>query len=51
MEIAQRWKDGKCFHCDDLFTQGHKQICKHLFCTVVLGDKEEDRHPDDHAAQ
>jgi hypothetical protein len=24
-EIAQRHKDNKCFHCDELFTNGHKQ--------------------------
>jgi hypothetical protein len=31
-----------CFHCDDLFTQGHKQVCKHLFVIEVLGNEEGD---------
>jgi hypothetical protein len=27
-EIAQWHNDGKCFHCNDLFVQGHKKQCK-----------------------
>jgi hypothetical protein len=27
-KIAQRRKDGKCYHCDEFFTNGHKAVCK-----------------------
>jgi hypothetical protein len=27
-EIVQRRKDGKCFHCDDFFSNGHKTVYK-----------------------
>jgi hypothetical protein len=39
-EIAQRRKDKQCFHCDEFFTQGHKQVCKQLFCIQVLDNDE-----------
>jgi hypothetical protein len=44
-EIAQRRKDNMCFHCDELFTQGHKQQCKQLFVIEVLGDDDETDPP------
>jgi hypothetical protein len=37
-EVAQRHKDGQCFHCDEFFTNGHKQVCKQLFCIEVVDD-------------
>jgi hypothetical protein len=37
-EVAQRNKDKQCFHCDEFFTQGHKQVCKRLFCIEVDDD-------------
>jgi hypothetical protein len=37
-EVAQRRKDGQCFHCDEFFMNGHKQVCKQLFCTEVIED-------------
>jgi hypothetical protein len=37
-KIAQRRKYGKCFHCDELFSQGHKQQCKQQFVIEVLTD-------------
>jgi hypothetical protein len=44
-EIAQRRKDNKCFHCDEFFTNGHKQQCKQLFVIEVLdADEEEADH-------
>jgi hypothetical protein len=30
-EIAEWHKDGRCFHCVELFTYGHKLVCKQLF--------------------
>jgi hypothetical protein len=44
-EIAQRRKDNRCFHCDELFTQGHKQQCKQLFVIEMLGDDDETNPP------
>jgi hypothetical protein len=41
-EIAQRRKEDKCFHCDDFFTQGHKQLCKQLFSIEVVEDSDTD---------
>jgi hypothetical protein len=43
-EIAAHRKDGKCFHCNEFFTQGHKLIYKHLFSIEVLCE-EEDKQP------
>jgi hypothetical protein len=40
-EIVQRCKDNKCFHCDEFFTNGHKQQCKQLFVIEVLDAEEE----------
>jgi hypothetical protein len=37
-EIAQRRKDDKCFHCDDFFTAGHREQCKHLFAIEVVDE-------------
>jgi hypothetical protein len=34
-KIVQRRKNGHCFHCNDMFTHGHKQVCKHLFVIEV----------------
>jgi hypothetical protein len=39
-EIAKHRKDGQCFHCDEFFTNGHKQVCKQLFCIQVLDEGE-----------
>jgi hypothetical protein len=41
-EIAQRHKDNKCFHCDEFFTNGHKQQCKQLFVIEMFDAAEED---------
>jgi hypothetical protein len=35
-EVAQRRKDGQCFHCNEFFTNGHKAVCKQLFCIEVI---------------
>jgi hypothetical protein len=37
-EMVQRRKDGQCFHCDEFFTNDHKEVCKHLFCIEVVED-------------
>jgi hypothetical protein len=34
--------DNKCFHCDELFTPGHKQHCKQLFVMEVIQDDDDD---------
>jgi hypothetical protein len=39
VKIAQRKKDGKCFYCNELFTDGHKLICKQLFSIEVVDDE------------
>jgi hypothetical protein len=41
-EIAQRRKDGKCFRCDELFTNGHKEVCKQLFSIEVVDEDTDD---------
>jgi hypothetical protein len=28
VKVAQCHKDGQCFHCDEFFMNGHKQVCK-----------------------
>jgi hypothetical protein len=40
-KIADRWAKGQCSHCNELFTNGHKQLCKQLFIIEVLFDEEE----------
>ncbi|MEJ2003071.1 MAG: retropepsin-like aspartic protease [Maritimibacter sp.] len=45
-EIAQRRKDGKCFCCDEFFTNGHKAVCKQLFSIEVLDDDVDETPPD-----
>jgi hypothetical protein len=42
-EIAQRRKENKCFHCEELFTPGHKQHCKQLFVMEVLQEDDDGR--------
>jgi hypothetical protein len=40
-EITQCHKDGKCFHCDELFTNDHKLLCKQLFSIEVVDDNDD----------
>jgi hypothetical protein len=40
-EIADRRTKGQCFHCNDQFTNGHRQICKQLFIIEVLFEEKE----------
>jgi hypothetical protein len=44
-KVAQRRKDGQCFHCNEFFMNGHKAMCKQLFCIGVI---EDDDTPVDH---
>jgi hypothetical protein len=37
-DVAQRRKDGQCFHCDEPYANGHKLVCKQLFSIEVLND-------------
>jgi hypothetical protein len=39
-EITERRKDGCCFHCDELFINGHKLVCKQLFIIELIHDDE-----------
>jgi hypothetical protein len=39
-EIAQRRKDGKCFHRDEFFNNGYKKVCRHLFIIEVMGEED-----------
>jgi hypothetical protein len=41
VEIAQRRKENKCFHCEELFTPGHKQHCKQLFVMEVIQEDDD----------
>jgi hypothetical protein len=41
-EIVEHHTTCHFFHCDDLFTHGHKQVCKQLFVIEVLGNEESD---------
>jgi hypothetical protein len=34
--IAERCKIGQCFHCNDMYTNGHRDVCKQLFVMEVL---------------
>jgi hypothetical protein len=49
MEIAQCRKDGQCFHCDEFFTNGHKQVGKQIFCIEVLEENDDQTPPADPA--
>jgi hypothetical protein len=40
IKVAQCHKDGQCFHCDEFFMNGHKQVCKQLFCIEVIEDDD-----------
>jgi hypothetical protein len=42
--IAEQKKTDQCFHCNDLYVHGHREVCKHLFIIEVLGDDEVDQH-------
>jgi hypothetical protein len=37
--ISERRKNGQCCHCDSMFTQGRKQVCKQLFIVKAIYDK------------
>jgi hypothetical protein len=42
---AQCRKDVQCFHCNELFSRGHKELCQHLFMIEVteeLTDTDEE---------
>jgi hypothetical protein len=39
-KIAERRKDGRCFHCDEFFTNGHKMVCKQLFIIELIDDDD-----------
>jgi hypothetical protein len=41
-KIAQCRKDGKCFCCDEFFTNDHKAVCKQLFSIEVIDDDVDD---------
>jgi hypothetical protein len=41
-EIAQRRKEGCCFHCHDMYDNGHKKLCKQLFIIDVVEDDDGD---------
>jgi hypothetical protein len=41
VEIADRHKNGRCFHCDKFFTQWHKIVGKHMFVIEVLNEPDE----------
>jgi hypothetical protein len=40
-EIAERRKDGRCFHCDEPFIDGHKLVCRQLFSIELIHDDEQ----------
>jgi hypothetical protein len=46
VEIAQHQKEGRYFHCHNMFTNGHKKVCKQLFIIEVVGDDDKSSPPD-----
>jgi hypothetical protein len=40
-EIVECRAKGQCFHCNELFTNGHKQLCKQLFIIEVFDEEEQ----------
>jgi hypothetical protein len=40
-EITDRHRKNQCFHCDDNFTPGHKEVYKRLFIIEVVGDGDD----------
>ncbi|KAG8047322.1 hypothetical protein GUJ93_ZPchr0008g13337 [Zizania palustris] len=44
-EIADRRKNDQCFHRNNTFTQGHKQVCKQLFLIEAINDEEDPQYP------
>jgi hypothetical protein len=40
-KIAERRHKGQCFHCDDLFTNAHRDVCKQLFVIELFDDTDE----------
>jgi hypothetical protein len=40
VEIVERHKDGRCFHYDEPFTNGHQMVCKQLFTIELIHDDE-----------
>jgi hypothetical protein len=48
-EIAQRCKENRNFHCNDFYTNGHRNVCKHLFTIEVARDTDEEEAPGDPA--
>jgi hypothetical protein len=40
----------QCFHCDDNFTPGHKEVCKRLFVIEVIDDGEDPTSVDETGA-
>jgi hypothetical protein len=47
VEIAERRLKGMCFHCDDVFSQGHKQVCKQLFMIEAICDDYKEAAPEE----
>jgi hypothetical protein len=45
MEIAERRHKGKCFRCDDLYTQGHQDLCRQLYVIEVVFDPDDATPP------
>jgi hypothetical protein len=38
--IVERRKIGQCFHCNDMYNNGHREVCKQLFVIEVLVDDD-----------
>jgi hypothetical protein len=40
-EIAERRRKGQCFKCEELYTQGHRDVCKQLYTIEVIFDPDD----------
>jgi hypothetical protein len=48
-EIAQHRKENRCFHCNDFYTNSHRDVCKRLLPIEVVHDTDEEEAPGDPA--
>jgi hypothetical protein len=38
--IAEHHKIGQCFHCNDMYTNDYREVCKQLFVIEVFIDDD-----------
>jgi hypothetical protein len=40
VEITERQHKGQCFMCDELYTPGHRDVCKQLYMIEIIFDSD-----------